>query len=149
VNTDWFVGTLGVLYAGDKLIAGNFGLRTETTMVGWFPAYDLSFARYSPGLIHRLRLCCASAAAGVTLMDLGRGEKAYKDSLKNGELWVAEGRIASASPSAAGHWLAYEPRRRLSNFILSTPVLYRSADRVAKWRGRHSNEGSAPVASGT
>ena len=148
VNTACFVGTLGLLYAGDKLIAGNFGLRTETTMVAWFPAYDPAYARYSPGLIHRLQLCRASAAAGVTLMDLGRGGKAYKDSLKNGELWVAEGRIASASPSAAGHWLTYEPRRRLRNLVLDTPMLYRSADRVAKWLGRHSSEGSAPVATG-
>ncbi|MEZ0071089.1 GNAT family N-acetyltransferase [Planotetraspora sp. GP83] len=135
INTDVFVGTLGLLYAGDRLVAGNFGVRTEDVLVGWFPTYDPEYARYSPGLIHRLRLCRASSEAGVTLMDLGRGEKGYKDSLKNGELMVAEGRIARPSLSAAAHWLTYEPRRRIGNLVLGTPVLYKTADRAAKWLG--------------
>jgi CelD/BcsL family acetyltransferase involved in cellulose biosynthesis len=135
VKTDLFVGSLGLLYAGDHLIAGNFGVRTESTLIGWFPVYDVAYARYSPGLIHRLRLCRAAAAAGVTLMDLGRGEKGYKDSLKNGELLVAEGRLARPSARAAAHWVAYEPRRRLTNLVLGTPALYKTADKAAKWLG--------------
>lgn len=146
INTNLFVGTLGLLYAGDQLIAGNFGVRTETTLIGWFPVYDPDFGRYSPGLIHRLHLCRAAATAGVTLMDLGRGEKGYKDSLKNGELMVAEGRIARPSLSAAGHWLAYEPRRRAENLVLATPILYKAADRAAKWLGGRRASASAPAA---
>jgi CelD/BcsL family acetyltransferase involved in cellulose biosynthesis len=146
VSTGTFVGTLGLLYAGEHLIAGNFGVRTETTLIGWFPVYDPAFARFSPGLIHRLHLCRAAAAAGVTLMDLGRGEKGYKDSLKNGELMVAEGRVARPSLSAVGHWLAYEPRRRAANLVLGTPVLYKAADRAAKWLGgRRTSAATRPA----
>ncbi|GAB1823269.1 GNAT family N-acetyltransferase [Herbidospora sp. RD11066] len=133
LRTPVFTGTLGLLYAGDTLIAGNFGVRTETTIIAWFPVYDPAFAFYSPGLIHRLRLCRAVAEAGVTLMDLGRGEKGYKDSLKTGDLLVAEGRLSRPSLTAARHWLTHEPRRRAVNLVLSTPVLYGTADRAAKW----------------
>ncbi len=49
------------------------------------------------------------AEAGVTLMDLGRGEKGYKDSLKTGDHLVAEGRPARPSVAAARHWLVHEP----------------------------------------
>nr|BFE82638.1 hypothetical protein GCM10020093_052390 [Planobispora longispora] len=39
---------LTMVYAGDTPVAGHFGLRTADTLVGWFPAYDVEFARYSP-----------------------------------------------------------------------------------------------------
>ncbi|GLW99720.1 GNAT family N-acetyltransferase [Microtetraspora sp. NBRC 16547] len=145
-STGVFAGTLGLLYAGDRLVAGNFGVRTEEVLIGWFPAYDVEFARYSPGLIHRLRLCRASADAGITLMDLGRGEKSYKHSLKNGELLVAEGRVARPSLAAAAHWAAHEPRRRFTGLVLGTPILYRTADRAAKWLGARRTAASGPAA---
>ncbi|CAM5675051.1 hypothetical protein MAUB1S_03880 [Mycolicibacterium aubagnense] len=58
----------------------------------WFPAYDPSYARYSPGLVLHLRMAEAAAAEGIGLLDMGRGPAEYKDALKTGELAVQRGR---------------------------------------------------------
>jgi CelD/BcsL family acetyltransferase involved in cellulose biosynthesis len=131
-----FAGALSMLYAGDRPIAGHFGLRSETILVGWFPAYDVGFAKFSPGLIQHLRMAEAAAAAGIQHIDLGRGDREYKDSLKSRELTVAEGRALRPSPTAAAYWSVRATTRAARNVVLGNPRLYRAADRALKRYGR-------------
>ncbi|MBF8187479.1 GNAT family N-acetyltransferase [Nonomuraea sp. K274] len=42
---------LDIVYVGDRPVAAHFGLRSDTVLAGWFPAYDTDFARY-PALRH-------------------------------------------------------------------------------------------------
>jgi Acetyltransferase (GNAT) domain/DegT/DnrJ/EryC1/StrS aminotransferase family len=42
-------GTLSVLYAGRRPVAIHLGLRSASTLACWFPTYDVTLARYSPG----------------------------------------------------------------------------------------------------
>src|SRR5262249_15136949 len=51
-----FSGLLSLLYAGDQLIAGHFGMRSRRVWHYWFPAYEPKAARYSPGLILLLKM---------------------------------------------------------------------------------------------
>ena len=51
VRDDHLTGVVSGLYVGDKPVAAQFGLRTGDLLVGWFTAYDVSFRKYSPGLI--------------------------------------------------------------------------------------------------
>lgn len=94
-------GTLMTLYAGDRLVAVEFSLRSETTLAGWFPAYDPELSRYSPGSIRTLRTVEAAGLAGLQLYDLGKGEEEYKLRLKTGDLRVCEGWVVR--PSALGY----------------------------------------------
>ncbi|WP_101787154.1 GNAT family N-acetyltransferase [Nonomuraea indica] len=134
-STD-FAGVLTMLYAGDVPVAGHFGLRTATTLVGWFPAYDTEFARYSPGIVHHLQMAEAAAGAGLHMVDMGKGGKEYKDWLKSGTLYVSEGRISRPSPAAAVHWMGRVPLNKARTIVLDRPSLYRAADRVLKGFGR-------------
>ncbi|MFE6715498.1 GNAT family N-acetyltransferase [Streptomyces sp. NPDC057695] len=133
-------GVLSVLYAADRPIAAHFGLRSETVLSCWFPAYDPAFAPYSPGLVLHLRMAEAAAAAGITLLDLGRGAAEYKDSLKTGELTVYEGAVVRPGVRGALHWLRREPPLRVHRFVRSRPALAargRAAlNGVARLRGR-------------
>ncbi|MEU7856486.1 GNAT family N-acetyltransferase [Nonomuraea sp. NPDC049141] len=131
-----FSGVLTMLYAGDVPVAGHFGLRTATTLVGWFPAYDTEFARYSPGIVHHLQMAEAAAAAGLHMVDMGKGGKEYKDWLKSGVLYVAEGRVSRPSASAAVHWMGRTPFNKARTIVMDRPSLYRAADRVLKGFGR-------------
>ncbi|GAA2267660.1 GNAT family N-acetyltransferase [Nonomuraea roseoviolacea subsp. roseoviolacea] len=131
-----FSGVLTMLYAGEKPVAGHFGLRTATTIVGWFPAYDTEYARYSPGIVHHLRMAEAAAEAGVQMVDMGKGGKEYKDWLKSGELYVSEGRVSRPSPAAAVHWMGRVPFNKARTIVLDRPSLYKAADRVLKGFGR-------------
>ncbi|MFG2498835.1 GNAT family N-acetyltransferase [Streptomyces sp. NPDC048441] len=135
-RSDQFAGLLSVLYAGDVPIAAHFGLRSERVFACWFPAYDPAFAKYSPGLILHLRMAEAAAADGIAYLDLGRGQKEYKDSLKTRELTVSEGWVALRHPAAIGHRARIAPVRALRNTVLSRPEFFEPADRLLKRMGK-------------
>jgi CelD/BcsL family acetyltransferase involved in cellulose biosynthesis len=94
-------GTLCALYAGDQLIAVDFGLRSESVLVDWFPAYDQAAARYSPGVLLALQMAEAAAMSGIRHVDLGKGQAEFKSALKTCELPVAAGRVERSWPVAA------------------------------------------------
>ncbi|WP_171055571.1 MULTISPECIES: GNAT family N-acetyltransferase [unclassified Nonomuraea] len=135
-RSDSFAGVLDMVYADDQPVAGHFGLRTSTTLVGWFPAYDPRFAKYSPGLIHHLAMAERAAGSGIRVIDMGRGQKEYKDKLKTGELQVAEGRVARAGASAGVHWLLRVPARRTRAAVMANPILLKTADKALKTYGK-------------
>ncbi|GII03974.1 GNAT family N-acetyltransferase [Planobispora takensis] len=131
-----FSGVLTMVYAGDTPVAGHFGLRTADTLVGWFPAYDTEFARYSPGIVHHLLMAEHAANAGLRQVDMGKGGREYKGWLKTGDLFVAEGRVSRPSPTAAVHWMGRAPVNKARTIVTDRPELYRLADRVLKGFGR-------------
>ncbi|MFD7709004.1 GNAT family N-acetyltransferase [Streptomyces sp. NPDC059785] len=131
-RSESFAGILSVLYAGGRPVAAHFGLRTERVLACWFPAYDPAFSKYSPGLILHLRMAEAAAADGIAQLDLGRGQKEYKDSLKTRELNVSEGWVTRRHPVAIGHRVRRAPFRALRNAVLSRPELFEPADRALK-----------------
>ncbi|MEV7468145.1 GNAT family N-acetyltransferase [Streptomyces kronopolitis] len=135
-RTDSFAGLLSVLYAGERPVAAHFGLRSDAVLGCWFPAYDPQFAKFSPGLVLHLRMAQAAAAESMAYLDLGRGAKDYKDSLKTRELTVSEGWVMRPHPVALGHRARRAPVRALRNAVLARPELFASADRVLKQWGR-------------
>ncbi|MET8785282.1 MULTISPECIES: GNAT family N-acetyltransferase [unclassified Streptomyces] len=136
-----FAGILSVLYAGERPIAAHFGLRTDRVLACWFPAYDQEFAKYSPGLVLHLRMAEAAAADGIAHLDLGRGRKEYKDSLKTRDLYVSEGWVTRRHPVAFGHRARRAPVRALRNAVLSRPEFFEPADRVLKRMGKIRSRG--------
>ncbi|MEV0637103.1 GNAT family N-acetyltransferase [Streptomyces sp. NPDC050619] len=131
-----FAGILSVLYAGGRPIAAHFGLRSERVLACWFPAYDPEFSKYSPGLVLHLRMAEAAAADGIAYLDLGRGQKEYKDSLKTRELKVSEGWVTRRHPVAVGHRVRRAPVRALRNAVVSRPELFEPADKLLKQVGK-------------
>nr|WP_028797608.1 GNAT family N-acetyltransferase [Streptomyces purpureus] len=132
-------GVLSVLYVGDRPVAAHFGLRSATVLSCWFPAYDPDYAKFSPGLILHLRMAEAAAAAGIGMLDLGRGDAEYKDALKTGELRVYEGSAVRPGIRAGLYWLSREPARRTHSFVRSRPRLAgygrQALNRIGRIRG--------------
>lgn len=129
-------GLLSVLYAGGQPVAAQFGLRTSSLLVGWFTAYDTRLGRYSPGLLHHMRLAEEVAAAGITAIDMGAGAKNYyKETLKSGDIPVAQGFVAIRSVLGAAHHvrgaLTWSARRALHQ----SPGLHRAADQILRHSG--------------
>ncbi|MFE9453730.1 GNAT family N-acetyltransferase [Streptomyces sp. NPDC006739] len=135
VREDHFTGVLSVLYAGDRPVAAHFGPRSSTVLAAWFTAYDPELHYYSPGLMMHLRTAEAASRHGVTLVDLGRGDKEYKDWLKTRELRVGEGFAARPHPVATAHRLWRGPVRALRNTVNAHPRLREPADRFLKTVG--------------
>ena len=91
VSAEHFTGVLSVLCAGDRPVAAHSGSRSGAVLAAWFTAYDPELHYCSPGLMMHLRTAEAAARGGVTLVDLGRGDKDYKDWLRTREPRVGEG----------------------------------------------------------
>ena len=150
-NEPWLVGLLGTLlatrsegvsgllsalYAGDQLVAAQFGLRTSSLLVGWFTAYDIRFRKYTPGLVHLKQLAEEIAAAGIRMIDMGGGAKNYyKETMKSDDGYVARGIVTDMSVLGAAHharstldWLA----RRT---IRQHPGLHHAADQMLRHSG--------------
>ncbi|WP_320781370.1 GNAT family N-acetyltransferase [Streptomyces sp. CRN 30] len=135
-RSESFAGVLSVLYADGKPAAAHFGLRSERVLTCWFPAYDPQYGRFSPGLLLHLHMAEAAAADGIAYLDLGRGQKQYKDSLKTREISVSEGWVTRRHPVALGHRAHRAPVRALRNTVVTRPELFAPADRLLKRIGQ-------------
>ncbi|MEV7197295.1 GNAT family N-acetyltransferase [Streptomyces sp. NPDC093510] len=135
VREEHFTGVLSVVYAGDRPVAAHFGPRSATVFAAWFTAYDPELSYYSPGLMMHLRMADAAGRDGVRIMDMGRGDKEYKDWLKTRELRVGEGFATRPHPVATAHRLWRRPVRGLRNTVLAHPRLREPADRLLKTVG--------------
>ena len=97
-SSDHLTGLLSALYAGDQLVAAQFGLATDNLLVGWFTGYEPSLGKYSPGLIHTKGLAEEMAAAGIRSIDMGGGAKNYyKETMKSYNSYIAQGVVTSRS----------------------------------------------------
>jgi CelD/BcsL family acetyltransferase involved in cellulose biosynthesis len=131
-RTPRLTGMLSVLYAGDKPAAAHFGLRGGPLLSYWFPAYDTSFGRYSPGLILQLKMAETVVADGVKVIDLGKGTMHYKESMKSYDLQVAEGIVLRRTPQGMAHWARRAPQAWAVRQVRANPALFRAADAVLR-----------------
>ena len=86
-----FRGVLSTLYVGDTLVAGHFGMISNSVWHWWYPSYNPKFSRFSPGLMLILEIAKAASQVGVDRIDLGKGEEPYKKRLQNGCFRVSAG----------------------------------------------------------
>lgn len=128
-------GTLSVLRAGDRIVACHFGLRSESVLGCWFPSYDVSLAKYSPGLILHLRMARGAADLGLRQMDLGKGEEMYKNTLKTRDLAIAEGCVARRSTFGYLGRTEWKASRSLRSFVLGHSRLRT----LARWSVKQMN----------
>lgn len=133
---DHLTGVISGLYAGDKLVAAQFGLRAGDLLVGWFTAYDRSFRKYSPGLIHIQRMIEKMAADGIRSIDMGGGAKNYyKEILKSYDTVLARGIVTDSSVAGTVHRVRSVSRIKASNAAHQHPSLHWIADQVLRRTG--------------
>ena len=128
-------GVLSVLYAADKPIAIRFGLRSYGTLCGWFPAYDVAFGKYKPGLLLLWKVIEAASGHGVRRIDLGKGHEDYKRDFKNADVALAEGWVERRTAVAMLRRVQRAPGRFVMDFVLSRPMLRVGARRALRGVG--------------
>jgi|SRR5450756_195903 len=135
IKTDYLSSALSVLYSGDQPVAAQFGLRSESVVVGWFTGYDTKYGKYSPGLIQLMRLAEDIAATGATTIHMGKGARKYTQTVKTGDVFVSQGIVTDRSVlgnahrvrSAIARWALLSARRY--------PVLHDTADTILRHTG--------------
>jgi CelD/BcsL family acetyltransferase involved in cellulose biosynthesis len=127
-----FGGLLSVLYADEVPVAAHFGLLGGQVLAHWFPAYDIRFSKYSPGLIMHMRMAEFTPSVGVRIIDMGTGMQRYKEELKSGDLFVGAGIVTRKSLLSAAHRARITGRRRMVETIKRNPTLRQGAGWLRK-----------------
>lgn len=96
-----FRGLTASLYLGDELAAVEMGLAAGGVYHSWFPAYHPRFASVSPGLLLLHGIIEAAEKLGVSRIDLGKGEQAYKAYYTDYEIPLSGGRALAPGLAAA------------------------------------------------
>jgi CelD/BcsL family acetyltransferase involved in cellulose biosynthesis len=128
-------GLLTVLYAGEHPVAAQFGLRSGPLLVGWFTGFDVRFRKYSPGLLHLRMLAEELPAAGIDLIDMGKGSKSFVQIFKSHDSYVAEGILTSHSPLGRAHGVRNTATQWATRTIRQHPGLHDAADMLLRRTG--------------
>jgi CelD/BcsL family acetyltransferase involved in cellulose biosynthesis len=129
-QTDGFAGALSTLYAGDRLVAGHFGMRSQRVWHYWFPSYDPAFSKYSPGLILILKMAESAPGFGVRAIDLGAGISQQKERLATGSVMLAIGSVETSTWRSARRSLA----RNIAAFVRNSPLEAPARAILRRWR---------------
>jgi CelD/BcsL family acetyltransferase involved in cellulose biosynthesis len=99
-GSDDFGGVLTSLYAGDRLCAAHFGIRSRRVLHYWLAAYDEELGRCSPGLLLLMRMASEAADRGIARLDLGPGDEEYKLHIASGHQDLAMATACSGATMA-------------------------------------------------
>lgn len=94
-----FQGLMVNLYAGDRLVAGQFGVRQGDVYHPWLASADPDLGAYSPGQLFLWRAIEMMPELGLKTFDLGPGHDHYKRPYALTQLSIGEGLAAAASAS--------------------------------------------------
>jgi CelD/BcsL family acetyltransferase involved in cellulose biosynthesis len=131
-----FRGLLSMLYAGDKPVAGHFGLAYGGLLAHWFPAYDVRYSKYSPGLLQLLEMTREAPGLGIASIDLGKGTARYKEDMKSYDLTVAEGTAIGRPVLGTAIRVRHAPARWAARAIRGNRRVFGTADRLLKRYGQ-------------
>jgi CelD/BcsL family acetyltransferase involved in cellulose biosynthesis len=97
LRSEHFSGMLSVLKADGKVAALHFGIRSKSVWHWWFPRHDEEFSRFKPGLLLLVYAVEHAPKIGVSRIELGYGDEAFKLRLRTGGIPVARGRVEVSS----------------------------------------------------
>lgn len=105
---DDFGASMAAMWAGGKLVAVEYSLHAGDRYHFWFPVYEPSLARCSPGILLTMDTMRLASDEGYRVFDFGFGGEGYKKYFCNANQTVREavvmrpGLAASASNAAVG-----------------------------------------------
>lgn len=93
IDTPEFSGLLSTVYAGDRLIAAHFGIRSTGVWAWWFNTYDIELRNLAPGIVNIVEAAKICEQEKVVAIDFGKGDQQYKRTLATGCVPLCEGSI--------------------------------------------------------
>jgi CelD/BcsL family acetyltransferase involved in cellulose biosynthesis len=115
-----FGGMFSALYAGDQLVAAQFGLRSGSIMHGWLLWYRIEHASFSPGIVLMNRLAQGANSHGIRQIDMGRGEQPFKLRFANGQVDLVEGVVVEPAAVWRAAGALHSARCRLKNSFVGS-----------------------------
>lgn len=150
-------GLMICLYAGDRLLAGQMGVRVGAVFHPWIASVDPQMSEWSPGHLFLLQAIGAMPSLGLETYDLGASHDHYKKPYALGARTIHSGTLASGGARGAGERLwtlcgaqgsgpVGRLRRRLDVICASELTLSGRARGLADAFARRSLRAGAPTA---
>lgn len=98
---DGFGASMAVLWAGGKRVAMEYSMHAGDQYHFWFPAYEPTLARCSPGILLSMDTMRLAAEDGYRVFDFGPAGEHYKKYFHNAVQMVGEGVLLSPGVGAA------------------------------------------------
>ena len=121
-------GVLSALFAGDRLAAVHFGIRSREVLHWWITTYNQELKAYSPGALLLVRVIEEAARLGIQRIDLGKGAEPYKEKLQSGATPLASGVVCSTAWRRIFHKTSHVLQERVRSSALAGP-----AKSIAYW----------------
>ncbi|MHB8528429.1 MAG: GNAT family N-acetyltransferase [Caulobacteraceae bacterium] len=121
------------LFAGERQVAGHFGVRLGAHFHPWIGASDPALDAYSPGLVHQWMAIEAMPELNLRVYDLGPGAGHWKALFANSEVPIGEGLATADGP--AGRYAKGRERLWALPGLVSHPIaerLRRRLDQIAQ-----------------
>lgn len=115
-----FGGQMICLYAGDRLVAGHFGLRAGEAYHPWLASTDPALDEYGLGHVFLMQVIAAMPELGLATYDLGPGHEHYKRLYARTVRRVVAGEFVSRTRGSGGD-LVDRLRRRLEVISMAEP----------------------------
>jgi CelD/BcsL family acetyltransferase involved in cellulose biosynthesis len=93
IQSNEFAGVLSLLYAGDKLVASHFGLRSRTIWHYWIPAFDPAIVTYLLQMNLTLNMAKRGPTVGLSTLNFSPGRTVHNQMLSSGSIPVAKGKL--------------------------------------------------------
>jgi CelD/BcsL family acetyltransferase involved in cellulose biosynthesis len=126
-----FEGLMLNLYAGDRHVAGHFGVRLGRHFHPWIGAMDPELRTYSPGIVFQWQTIAAMPGLDLDIYELGAGGEHWKRMFALDALPVRTGLVTAAGPAGR----AADAQARLydwpSSRVQSIGRLMRRLDHIA------------------
>jgi CelD/BcsL family acetyltransferase involved in cellulose biosynthesis len=132
---DHLSGLLSVLYAGDRPVSIQFGLRADEVLVGWFTGYDQALGKYSPGALQIRMMAEALGGLGIETLYMGKGAKCSVRAFKTRDIEVGAGTVTAPSILGVTHRVLEDISRKALHTVRKHPALHRAADQVLRRSG--------------
>jgi len=94
-----FEGLMMNLYAGDRHVAGQFGVRLGGHFHPWIGAMDPALRAYSPGVVFQWQAVQAMPSVNLKIYELGVGEDHWKRMFSLAALPVRTGLVTASGPA--------------------------------------------------
>ncbi len=94
-----FEGLMMSLYAGDRHVAGQFGVRLNGHFHPWIGAMDPELRPYSPGVVFQWHAIAAMPALDLDIFELGVGGEHWKRMFSLESLSVRTGLATASGPA--------------------------------------------------
>lgn len=121
-RTPDYRGLVSTFRYDGRIVAAHLGIQSHQTLHSWTHVFDPAEKKTSPGTAMQYLLAKHASEAGMTRIDMGRGNEDYKPRFANDETEIAEGAVEQSMFASVARKTWYSAREAVRETSLGKPA---------------------------